>query len=203
MRIVGVSNGRIQWPIGQTHRAKSPVLYRDLARAVRREGASAVAFWWGVGRTAVHKWRRALGVPRINEGDGRLQVANGKRNTAGQAALAAYLHDALRIAKVAATLRGRPRPPHVMAAVRRANLGRKLTAEHRQKIAAALKGLRRKPARDLRLICTLPPAEAARQTGRTLAAVYKQRARLHVGRPCDSCRIPLSGRSAVQLESGP
>ena len=37
VRIVGVSDGPIQWPIGQTRRAKSLVLYRGLARAVRRE----------------------------------------------------------------------------------------------------------------------------------------------------------------------
>ena len=31
------SNGPIPWPIGQTHRAKSLVLYRGLARAVRHD----------------------------------------------------------------------------------------------------------------------------------------------------------------------
>jgi hypothetical protein len=35
--IVGLSDGRIPWPIGQARRGKSFVLYRDLARAVRRE----------------------------------------------------------------------------------------------------------------------------------------------------------------------
>src|SRR4029434_3535585 len=35
--IVGLSAGRIPWPIGKRERAKSLVLYRDLAGAVRRE----------------------------------------------------------------------------------------------------------------------------------------------------------------------
>jgi hypothetical protein len=62
---------RIPWPIGKTHRATSLVLYKDLARAVRLEAACDVAYWWGVGPSTVNKWRRALGVPAMNEGDRR------------------------------------------------------------------------------------------------------------------------------------
>jgi len=87
VRIVGLSDGPIAWPIGQTHRAKSLVLYRGLARAVPRESAAAVMHWWGVGPAAVNKWRRALNVPRWNEGDLRLKVANGKRNFRGVTAM--------------------------------------------------------------------------------------------------------------------
>jgi len=77
VRIVGVSDGPIPWPIGQHGRAKSLVLYRGLALAVRRESAAAVMHWWGVKASAVNKWRRALDVLRWNEGDLRLKVANG------------------------------------------------------------------------------------------------------------------------------
>src|SRR5262245_36378099 len=70
VRIVRMSTGRIPWPIGRRHTGGlSLVLYRDLARAVRREGSAAVQHWWGVCPCVVQKWRRALGVPRMNEGD--------------------------------------------------------------------------------------------------------------------------------------
>jgi hypothetical protein len=42
VQIVGLSAGRIPWPIGKRERAKSLVLYRDLARAVRRESVVAI-----------------------------------------------------------------------------------------------------------------------------------------------------------------
>ena len=78
VRIVGLSDGRIQWPIGYGPGGRSLVLYRGLARAVRRESAASVQHWFGVGPAAVNKWRRALDVPRWNEGDLRLKVANGR-----------------------------------------------------------------------------------------------------------------------------
>jgi hypothetical protein len=37
-----------------------------LARAVRKESAAAVAYWWGVSFPTVIKWRNALGVNRKN-----------------------------------------------------------------------------------------------------------------------------------------
>src|SRR5262245_55950447 len=43
---VGIRDGPIPWPIGQTLRAKSLVLYRGLARAVARESNAAVAHWF-------------------------------------------------------------------------------------------------------------------------------------------------------------
>ena len=55
VRIVGVSDGPIQWPIGQIKRAKSLVLYRGLARAVRLEANAAVAYWFGVKGQTVTK----------------------------------------------------------------------------------------------------------------------------------------------------
>ena len=41
VRIVGLSDGRIQWPIGFGPGGLSLVLYRDLARAVKRETAAS------------------------------------------------------------------------------------------------------------------------------------------------------------------
>ena len=62
--IVGVTAGKIPWPIGKRGRAKSPVLYSDLAKAVQREANVAVCHWWGITGQTVTKWRKALGVER-------------------------------------------------------------------------------------------------------------------------------------------
>jgi len=176
---------------GQPHRAKSLVLYRGLARAVRRESAAAVAHWWGVGPATVNKWRRALNVPRWNEGDLRLKVANGKVNLAAVDAMHAKARDPVRRAKIAAAKLGKPRPPEVIEALRRANLGKKLSAETRAKMSAAAK---RRVARGIRppltgnawsaaedkLVRTLPVAAVAKRIGRTYDAVASRRWRLRV-----------------------
>ena len=145
VRIVGVSDGKIPWPIGYAPGGNSLVLYKGLARAVRREAAAAVMHWWGVGQLAGNKWRRALGVPRWNDGDLRLKTANGKRNMRAIRAMLATVRDPAARAKSGAARRGKPRPPHVIEALRRANIGRKLTADHRRKIGDAHKRLRTRP----------------------------------------------------------
>jgi hypothetical protein len=71
--------GRIPWPVGKTKRATSLILYGDLAKAVRRESNIAIRHWWGVGACAVWKWRKALRVPKKNEGDRLLMSQYGKR----------------------------------------------------------------------------------------------------------------------------
>jgi len=53
--------GRIPWPVGQRD-AQSLVLYRDLVKAVSERATWVCQYWWGVGPSAVQKWRRALGV---------------------------------------------------------------------------------------------------------------------------------------------
>ena len=60
--IVGISIGRIAWPIGQTKRAKSFVVYGGLAKAIRRESVQAVAYWFGVTPQTVTKWPHKLGI---------------------------------------------------------------------------------------------------------------------------------------------
>jgi hypothetical protein len=59
--IVGVSVAPIPWPLGgKLGERCSPVVYQDLADAVRCESPSAVAHWWGVSAGTVRKWRRRL-----------------------------------------------------------------------------------------------------------------------------------------------
>jgi hypothetical protein len=137
--IVKLSDGRIPWPVGKTHRATSLVLYKDLARAVRREAACTVRYWWGVGASTVSKWRRVLGVPPMNEGDRRLKSehAKGPSGKLARKKAVAKARDPVRRVKIAAAKRGKPRPQRVHEALRRADLGRQLTREHRQKLSAA------------------------------------------------------------------
>jgi len=188
VRIVGVTAGRISWPIGQQGRSKAIVLFKGLARAARREAAAAVMHWWGVGPATVNKWRRAVGAPRWTDGDLRLKAANGKRNVAGIAAMHATAGDPARRAKIAAARRGKARPPAVVEGMRRRMLGKRLSAATRTKMSASHKARGTRPpaagrpltARELRLIRTLPPAKAAKRTGRTLAAVYSQRSKLGI-----------------------
>jgi hypothetical protein len=177
--------------LGKKNRATSMVLYGDLAYAVRREAACAVMYWWGVGASTVNIWRRTLGVPNRNEGDRRLIVARNK-SPSGRAAIQAMratLHDPARAAKIAAAKSGKPRPAHLMDALRKANIGRKLRAEHRRKIGAAhkrrgtmppaAKGPAWQPWED-ELVRALRPAEVAQRTGRTLQAVFVRRSRLRL-----------------------
>src|SRR5262245_40437741 len=76
VRIVGLSEAPIPWPIGQRlpkGRARALVLYAGLAEAVRRESAEAVAHHWGVKVNTVWQWRKALGVGANTEGTHRLE----------------------------------------------------------------------------------------------------------------------------------
>src|SRR5262249_11919554 len=65
--------GRIPWPVCRAGKWLVPVVYRGLAKAVRRESAQAVAYWWGVHRQTVWAWRKALGVGATTEGTARLR----------------------------------------------------------------------------------------------------------------------------------
>jgi len=74
--ITGWTDARIPWarcqPVGQRG-GRGLLLDEELARAVRCESASAVAYWWGVDQGVVWRWRKVLGVTRTNnQGSRRL-----------------------------------------------------------------------------------------------------------------------------------
>jgi hypothetical protein len=70
--ITGVTEAPIPWPIAKKGKGRhSLVVFKDLARAVRRESAQAVCHWWEVAKCTVWKWRVALGVKPTNEGTSR------------------------------------------------------------------------------------------------------------------------------------
>jgi hypothetical protein len=71
------SAGRISWPrcraLDQPIGGSGLLVDEELARAVRCESSLAIRYWWGVSHSAVHNWRKALGVDRLaTEGSQRL-----------------------------------------------------------------------------------------------------------------------------------
>ena len=68
VKIIGVSNGRIPWPVAMNWTHRSLVVYRGLSRALRLETLQAVAYWWGVSGEQIRILRRALGIPIFTAG---------------------------------------------------------------------------------------------------------------------------------------
>ena len=191
VKIVGISDAPIPWPIGAGKGgAKSLVLFGALVRAVRRESNQAVARAWGVRGQTVTAWRRALGVGPTTAGTSKLRSAHFHEPWAREARKKAVAksRDNDRREKIAAARRGKPRPAHVIEAMRQANLGKPLSAETRRKMSEAHKRRKSWPpaagrswtAEEDELVRKLRPAEAAKQTGRTLSAVINRRNKLGV-----------------------
>jgi hypothetical protein len=111
--VCGLTDGPIPWPIGKRGRTRAIIVYKDLARAVRREAEQAVAHWWGVGLITVWKWRKALGVGATTEGTSRLRSEYCEEPWFEQARQRAHAKagDPDCRAKIAASKRGKPRPP--------------------------------------------------------------------------------------------
>jgi hypothetical protein len=162
------------------------VLYGALKRAVRLESEAAVIYWWGVGADTVWKWRKALGVGRTTSGTSALRgrIMLGEQGRRKRELSRAKDRDPGRCERIAAARRGRPRPPHVVEAMRRGNLGRVPTEEQRRKMSEAAKRRGAWPPAAGRpwtetedeLVRSLPAAEAAKLlTGRTLRTVYGRR----------------------------
>ena len=58
--VTGYSAGRIPWPVGHPWARggrPGPIVFGDLARAVRIESSQAVCYWFGVGVSTVARWR--------------------------------------------------------------------------------------------------------------------------------------------------
>ncbi len=73
VKIVGLTAAHIPWPKCRPgKRSRAIILCGALVEAVRRESAKAVAYWWGVGKFTVWKWRKALGVDRLTDGTSAL-----------------------------------------------------------------------------------------------------------------------------------
>ena len=141
VKIVGLSDAPIPWPIAAKRGGKSPVLFGALVRAVRRESNQAVAKAWGVSGQTVTAWRKALGIGPNTDGTSKLRSAHFHEPWARKAQKKAWAkaRDPQRRAKIAASRRGKPRPLHVVEAMRKAHLGKPLPAETRRKMSEAHK----------------------------------------------------------------
>jgi hypothetical protein len=190
--IVGISNGRIPWPLGKPKGKKgrpSLVLYRGLVKAVLRESNQAIRYWFGVERSTVQQWRRLLEVPANNDGTSRLRSVHFEDfgEETRKAARAKDI-DPERCAKIAASMRGKKRPKHVIEAIRKAKLGQPLTNSTRKKLSETHKRRGTRPpwigepwsAEEDELARTLPAAEVVKRTGRSIPAVYARRRQLGV-----------------------
>jgi hypothetical protein len=195
VRIVGLSEAPIPWPVGQRlprSISRSLVLYGDLAEAVRGESAEAVMHFWGVRPSTVWQWRKALGVGQYTEGTRRLksETLSPVLGVAREASRATWRCPRRR-AKLSAALSGKRRPAHVIEAIRKGRIGKHHSAQTREKLSlmhrrrgTLVPGTKLWTAEEDDLVRTLPPKEAAETTGRTLTAVYaRRRAMVAVRKP--------------------
>lgn len=192
VKIVGMTDGRIPWPLahrtGTPSRIRTLVIYGALAKALRRESNQAVAYWWGVTAQTVTKWRKGLGVRGPTEGERALRSDhfNEPWADAARKKAVAKARDPARRAKIAAAKLGKPRPPHVLKAILKSRLGSRHTAEARRKMSETHRKLGTRPpkagrawtAKEDALLRILPAQKVAERTGRTLSAVYFRRGQL-------------------------
>jgi hypothetical protein len=196
MKISGITDAPIPWPIGKPPGVKggrpSLILYKSLVEAVKQESNLVVAHWWGVSGQTVTKWRKALEVASNNEGTSRLRSAHALEEPVARGRRKAHaiqrdpIKDAERRAKISRAKKGKKRPAHVIEALRKAGLGRRLSKKTRNKLSDAHRKRGTRPPwlnpawteDELELLRALSPEEVASQTGRSLSAVYGQRSKL-------------------------
>jgi hypothetical protein len=189
----GMSAGRIPWTVTRLKRSRPLlIVFAGLAEAIRRESNQAVAFWRGIDKQTVSKYRKVLGVPLMREGTCRLHrdIADEVFTEEVRARAVAAANTPEANAKESAAKLGKPRPAHLMEALARYNRGRKLPEATRRKMSAAHKrrGTRPPwlndpwPAEHDALLGTLPDAEVAERTRRTLQAVGDRRRALGIYR---------------------
>jgi hypothetical protein len=185
VEVVGFTHGPIPWPLGKANRRPSVILYADLVKAVRRESELASAHWWSVGHERVWMWRRALGVGATTVGTSRLRSDYTKEPWAVEAwaSRQGEAAEAQRRPSIAEAKRGKPRPRHVIDAMRDARLGSHRSEETRQQMSEVHKRRGTWPPaagrpwtpEDDELVRTLSIKEAAGRTGRTELSVKSRR----------------------------
>jgi hypothetical protein len=156
------TDGLISWPRGlPVGRMGHPsiVVTEELARAIRVESAAAIQHWWGVSDGVIHRWRKALGVTRTNNG--------GTQRLIRAAAEAG-----------ASVRRGVPLPEWHAETLRRANrennVARNLVLGYHGPWWSQ---------HELALLGKLDDEEVARRTGRTPNAVRVKRQKLGILNP--------------------
>jgi hypothetical protein len=118
--VKGMTDAPIQWPCARRNRNASPILCGDLIRAVRTESVMAVAQHWGVGRSVVWRWRRALDVGPMTNGSRRLRIEYAVETLTPEVRAKAReaMHSEKVRAKLSALRKGRKQHPNTIAACR-------------------------------------------------------------------------------------
>lgn len=177
--VCGMTNGRISWPIGKKgprERQRCIIVTGDLVAAIQKEAAITVCHWWGVSQASVTRWRKSLAVPLSNDGTHRLrhEYALEPGIRAGFEKALAKANEPEARAKVAAARRKWTMPEKTRRLLSDQRKGKKLSEEHRRKIATANQGripvwvTRPWTPEEDELVRTLPTAEVMRLTGRSL-----------------------------------
>jgi hypothetical protein len=140
--VSGYTEARVPWPVGYPRErggSPAPVVYGDLARAVRMESNQAVCYWFGITPQTVSKWRKALGVGLTNAGTHRLRSDHQQAPwaTRARAKAVAKARDPERRRKIAEAKVGVPRPRHVIEAMRKGRTGKPQSEPARAKMRAA------------------------------------------------------------------
>ncbi len=190
MIIRGMTDAPIPWPLGSPKGRggkHSLIVYKDLAKAVRRESEQAICHWFGICPFTVWKWRSLLNVERGTPGTTRLfreYITETGNEMRALAVLEA--RDPERRRKIAESRRGKPRPAHVLEAMHKARPGAQHTEETRRRMSEThrrrgtlVPGTVPWTTAEDEMVRTLPAAEVVQRTGRSLTAVYARRSRLH------------------------
>lgn len=198
--IVGLSAGRIPWPVTSTPGGRPLIIYKGLARALREESVQAVAYHWGRTRETISVWRKQLGIAHVQTpGTSKLrsaffQTPNGRRL---QRLAWEKAGDPERRRKIGASRVGIPRSPETIAKMRKAAAGKKATPEARLKMSLA-RGGRPWESWEDELVRAQSPRTIKAKTGRSNWMIWKRRHEL--GLPglgegkCEGCGTKIVGR---------
>jgi hypothetical protein len=136
----------------------------ELARAIRHESAAAIRHWWGVSVGVVWRWRRALGVGRMdNEGSARHMRAAAEQGGEAFGARGWTPEERERLRQVNARL----------------GLAKTLVLGSPELRWAAW---------EVALLGTVPDREVARRTGRSVDGVRRKRTKLGIANRYDRRR---------------
>lgn len=188
VKIVGVSDARIPWPVAFHWRARSVVVYGALARAVRRESVQAVAHWWGISVEKVRLIRRALNVSDFNEGTMRLHRRYAQTPEFRRKAEKAWANAGSpeRRAINSKAQQGRVHSKATCRKIAAANRRRVTTDDSRRRRSEAAKRCGAWPpaagrpwtADEIAVLKTFPRLDAATRTGRSIQSVDAKRRQL-------------------------
>ena len=130
VKITGATDAKIPWPQGRCIGAKferaTPILYGDMIEAVKSESRQALCHWFDVKSGRVRQWRRLLGVGSHTAGTIAIRRAYCAEPTFQRARRKAWAtaDDPDRRAKASAARQGKKHPPHVIAAIAAAHVGK-------------------------------------------------------------------------------